>query len=86
VCDLITNRVDVRVIEQRGERDITRDILLQVFAVQEQGDAPRLTQQFLTDLIRSYGAQTSDDLSLLLERSLDRILAIDGGQAIADHN
>jgi polyhydroxyalkanoate synthesis repressor PhaR len=51
---LINSRTRPRIIEQRSGADITRSVLLQVVAELELGDSGRLSENFLTALIRSY--------------------------------
>jgi polyhydroxyalkanoate synthesis repressor PhaR len=67
---LIAGSTPVRVIEQRTGRDITRSVLLQVISEQEQGESARLSETFLTELIRSYGQVPASATMNVLESSL----------------
>jgi polyhydroxyalkanoate synthesis repressor PhaR len=51
---LIASQNRPRIVEQRSGRDITRAVLLQVISEQELGTGARLSENFLSDLIRSY--------------------------------
>ena len=75
VCKLVNDQGDIRVIEQRTGRDITRTVLLQVIAEQEQGQAVRLSEAFLCQLIRSYSAVPASSVSTALENALGAVLA-----------
>jgi len=50
--------------------DITRTILLQIIAEQENGGNPVFTTDILTRIIRFYGASAQDALTSYLEQSL----------------
>ena len=67
---LIAGSTPVRVIEQRSGRDITRSVLLQVISEQEQGESARLSETFLTELIRTYGQVPASATMNVLENSL----------------
>jgi polyhydroxyalkanoate synthesis repressor PhaR len=67
---LIAGSTPVRVIEQRSGRDITRSVLLQVISEQEQGESARLSETFLTELIRTYGQVPAGATMNVLENSL----------------
>jgi polyhydroxyalkanoate synthesis repressor PhaR len=71
---LIAGRGDLRVVEQRSGRDITRAVLLQVIAEQEQGEGARLSEDFLAQLIRTYGVTPAGPTSTHLEQSLRQYL------------
>jgi len=67
---LVLDRVDFRVIDKRTQKDITRPVLIQVIANQEQGGGTILSQDFLTELIRGHNNGIPDVLSSYLEQSL----------------
>jgi len=75
VCALVNEQGAIKVIEQRTGRDITRAVLLQVIAEQEQGQAVRLSEAFLCQLIRSYGAVPGPTVAAALENALGAVLA-----------
>ena len=70
---LIVAGTEVRVSEQRGDRDITRSVLLQVIAEQEQGASSRLSKDFLSLLIRSYNRVPAIEVSRPLEACLRQL-------------
>lgn len=61
----------VRVVEDKTREDITRLILLQVIAEQEQCGRPILSAALLEALIRFYGNSLQGFLSAYLEKSVD---------------
>jgi polyhydroxyalkanoate synthesis repressor PhaR len=69
---LVLNRVAFCVIDKRTQQDITRPVLLQVIADQEQRDGTILSQDFLADLIRSHDVGM---LSSYLEQNLRLFLS-----------
>ena len=72
---LITAGTEVRVTEQRGGRDIPRNVLLQVIAEQEMGAGARLSREFLSLLIRSYNAIPATEVARPLEERMRQISA-----------
>lgn len=67
---LIADRIRPRVVEQRTGADITRSVLLQVVTELELGASSRLSELFLTELIRSYGLTPAAATAALLESAL----------------
>ena len=59
------------VIDDTTGEDITRSILLQVIAEQEQGGRPILSVEMLRHIIRFYGNPLQELMGGYLERSLD---------------
>lgn len=70
VRQLVLNHVPFRVEDKRTHEDITRSILLQVIAEQEQGGNPIFTVDLLTFIIRFYGDPMQSSISRYLELSL----------------
>ena len=70
VRNLVVAGVRVKVIEDKSNEDITRLILLQVIADQEQFGRPILSTTLLETLIRSYGNSLQSFLSAYLEKSV----------------
>jgi polyhydroxyalkanoate synthesis repressor PhaR len=64
----------VRVIEDKTNEDITRLILLQVIADQEQFGRPILSTPLLESLIRFYGNSLQSFLSAYLEKSVETFI------------
>jgi polyhydroxyalkanoate synthesis repressor PhaR len=64
----------VRVLEDKTNEDITRLILLQVIADQEQFGRPILSTPLLESLIRFYGNPLQGFLSTYLEKSVEAFI------------
>ena len=67
---LVIERVDFVVIDKKSQGDITRSILLKVIAEQEHGGEPLMSRDFLSQVIRSYGAGVRSAMGSYLEQSL----------------
>jgi polyhydroxyalkanoate synthesis repressor PhaR len=72
---LVLDGVEFGVIDKRSQQDITRPVLLQVIAELEQRNGTVLSQDFLTQLIRSHNAGLEGVLSTYLEQSLRLFLS-----------
>ncbi|HEU0225356.1 MAG TPA: polyhydroxyalkanoate synthesis repressor PhaR [Steroidobacteraceae bacterium] len=70
IRDLIVRGERIKVIEDKTGEDITRLILLQVIAEQEQFGKPILTTQLLESIIRYYGGPMQDFMARYLEQSV----------------
>ncbi|MFZ2507550.1 MAG: polyhydroxyalkanoate synthesis repressor PhaR [Steroidobacteraceae bacterium] len=70
IRDLIVKGEKIRVVEDKTGEDITRLILLQVIAEQEQFGKPILTTQLLETIIRYYGGPMQDFMARYLEQSV----------------
>jgi polyhydroxyalkanoate synthesis repressor PhaR len=55
VKSLVVTGVEFRVIDSRTAEDLTRPILFQIIAEQEQRNGPLFSTEFLVQLIRLYG-------------------------------
>ena len=55
VKELVVNKLEFVVIDKKSGDDITRSILLQVISEQEQQGEAIMSQDFLSQVIRSYG-------------------------------
>lgn len=66
---LVMDKTDFVVIDQKTTEDITRSILLQVITEQESGE-PMMSQDFLSQVIRSYGSAMQSFVGSYLENSL----------------
>jgi polyhydroxyalkanoate synthesis repressor PhaR len=71
IRDLIVRGEKIRVIEDKSGEDITRLILLQVIAEQEQFGKPILSTQLLESIIRFYGGPMQDFMGRYLESSVE---------------
>lgn len=67
---LVIDRVDFVVIDKKSQADITRAILLQVIAEQEQLADPVMSRDFLAQVIRSYGDAMQGVVGSYLEQSM----------------
>src|ERR1041385_8450974 len=67
---LVMDKVDFLVIDKKTQEDITRSILLQVIAEQEHAGEPLMSQDFLSQVIRSYGGAAQGMIGSYLEQSL----------------
>jgi len=71
---MVTAGERVKVVEDKTNEDITRLILLQVIADQEQFGRPILSTQLLESLIRFYGNSLQGFLSTYLEKSVETFM------------
>jgi polyhydroxyalkanoate synthesis repressor PhaR len=67
---LVIERIDFVVIDKKTQEDITRSILLQVIAEQEHAGEPLMSRDFLSQMIRSYGAGARTAMGSYLDQSL----------------
>lgn len=71
IRNMVVSGVRVKVVEDKTNEDITRLILLQVIADQEQFGRPILSTPLLESLIRFYGNSMQTFLSAWLEKSVE---------------
>lgn len=71
---LIVGGEKIKVVDDKTGEDITRHILLQVIADQEQFGRPILSTQVLESLIRFYGNAMQGFLSSYLEKSVETFM------------
>lgn len=74
IRDLIVSGKDVRIIDDASGEDLTRGLLLQIIADQEQAGRPMLDAELLTRLIRLYGNPMQDLLGEFLLKSFDSFM------------
>ena len=74
IRNLIVKGEKIRVVEDKTGHDITRHILLQVIAEQEQFGRPILSTPVLEAIIRFYGNSLQGLLAVFLERSVEIFL------------
>jgi polyhydroxyalkanoate synthesis repressor PhaR len=98
IKDLVIKKIDFVVIDKKSGDDITRSILLQVISDQEQHGESIMSQDFLSQVIRSYGSAMPSFIANYLEQSLKlfmtqqqnlrgqvkRVVGIDPVVAVAD--
>lgn len=74
IRNLIVKGEKIRVVEDKTGHDITRHILLQVIAEQEQFGRPILSTPVLEAIIRFYGNSMQGLLAAFLEKSIEVFL------------
>lgn len=74
VRQLVLDGRPFKVIDKRTQEDITRSILLQVIAEQEQGGEPIFKTDMLKQIIRFYGDPMQGTISRYLELSMQMFL------------
>jgi len=67
---LVMEQIDFVVIDKKSQDDITRSILLQVIAEQEQAGEPLMSRDFLAQIICSHGGSMPGLVGSYLEQSL----------------
>jgi polyhydroxyalkanoate synthesis repressor PhaR len=67
---LVVDKVEFVVIDKKTSDDITRSILMQVIAEQEEGSEPIMSRDFLAQVIRSYGGAMQGVMGSYLEQSV----------------
>jgi polyhydroxyalkanoate synthesis repressor PhaR len=72
---LVVDRIEFVVVDKKNNADITRSILLQVIAEQEHMPEPILSQDFMVNVIRSYGSPAHDSVGGHLEQSLRQFMS-----------
>ena len=78
VRQLVLQNIRFRVEDKRSHEDITRSILLQVIAEQEQGGDPIFTTDLLIFILRVYGDPMQPSISRYLELSLQLFMQQQG--------
>lgn len=95
---LVLDKIEFVVIDKKSGDDITRTILLQVIAEQEQHGDAIMTEDFLSQVIRSYGKVMPGFMANYLEQSMrlfmsqqqnlrgqfKRFVGVDPVEAVAD--
>ena len=72
---LVVNREEFVVLDKATSEDVTRSVLLQIIADQEQHGAPLMSQDFLSQIIRSYGSTMHNLVSSYLEQGVRLLIA-----------
>ena len=71
---LIARGVRIKVVDDKSNEDLTRSMLLQIIASQEQFGTPVLSTQLLEAIIRFYGNPIQQLLTQYLEQSIGGLL------------
>jgi polyhydroxyalkanoate synthesis repressor PhaR len=72
---LVVERIEFVVVDKKNNADITRSILLQVIAEQENLAEPILSQDFMVNVIRAYGTSVQALVSGHLDQNLKQIMS-----------
>jgi polyhydroxyalkanoate synthesis repressor PhaR len=72
---LVVERIEFVVVDKKNNADITRSILLQVIAEQENLAEPILSQEFMVNVIRAYGTSVQGMVSGHLDQNLRQIMS-----------
>ena len=72
---LVVERIDFVVVDKKNGEDITRSILLQVISEQEHLAEPILSEEFMVNVIRSYGSGMQSLVSGHLEQNLRQFMS-----------
>jgi polyhydroxyalkanoate synthesis repressor PhaR len=98
VRELVLSKTEFVVIDKKSGDDITRPILLQVISEQEQHGEAIMSEDFLSQVIRSYGKVVPGFMANYLEQSIKlfttqqqnlrgqvkRVVGVDPVEAVAD--
>ena len=71
---LLGTGVRIKVVDDKSGEDVTRSVLLQIIASQEQFGTPVLSTQLLEAIIRFYGNPVQQLLTSYLEQSIGGLL------------
>jgi polyhydroxyalkanoate synthesis repressor PhaR len=71
IRQLVLDGIEFRVQDKKSEKDITRSILLQVIAEQEEGGDPIFSTEYLSNIIRFYGDNLQTSLARYIDDSLE---------------
>jgi polyhydroxyalkanoate synthesis repressor PhaR len=74
IRELVLGEIPFQVIDRKTDADITRAILLQVIAAQEERGPVLLSESFLAQVIRAYRSPVAPLVSAHLERGLAQLL------------
>lgn len=75
IKNIISVGVDVSIIDDTNNQDITRAMLLQIVSEQELGGTPLLNEAVLNQLIRFYGHPMQDMMSGFIANSIKTFIA-----------
>ncbi|HEY6925012.1 MAG TPA: polyhydroxyalkanoate synthesis regulator DNA-binding domain-containing protein [Steroidobacteraceae bacterium] len=70
IRNLVVNKTEFTVVDKRSGTDITAEVLFQVVQEAELGQAPAMSLNFLTELIRQSETPMQPALDKYLEQSL----------------
>ncbi|MDN5848780.1 MAG: polyhydroxyalkanoate synthesis repressor PhaR [Nitrococcus sp.] len=68
---LVLDGIDFEVIDAKTKANLTRTILLQIIAEEEEGGEPIFSSDLLAQVIRAYGGNMQNILTSYLEKSME---------------
>ena len=71
VKSLVLDGVEFEVVDAKTKANLTRSILLQIIAEEEEGGEPIFSADLLAQIIRSYGGAEQNMLTSYLEKSME---------------
>lgn len=71
---LVAGGEKVKIVDDKSGEDLTRQVLLQIIAEQEQFDTPVLSTELLEAIVRFYGNPVQELFTRYLEQSLGGIM------------
>lgn len=74
VKQLVMDNIEFQVVDAKTGEPITRNILLQIIAEQEDEGAPIFSTDMLTKIIRFYGDNLQNVMSSYLEKSMEMFM------------
>jgi len=72
---LVVEKIGFIVVDKKNNAEITGSILLQVISEQEHQGDPLMNREFMTQLIRAYGASQHAQVAAHLEQALKMFFA-----------
>jgi polyhydroxyalkanoate synthesis repressor PhaR len=70
VKNLVLDGVEFQVVDAKTKANLTRTILLQIIAEEEEGGEPIFSADLLAQIVRSYGGSEQNMLTSYLEKSM----------------
>lgn len=74
IREMVAAGEDIEVVDDTTGEDITRNILMQIIADQEQGGRPLLSTDMLLQIIRFYGNPMQGMMTQFLEQSVEAFI------------
>lgn len=71
VKTLVLNQTEFQVVDAKTNEDLTRNILLQIILEEESGGIPMFSNEFLSQIIRSYGNAMQGFMGSFLDKNIE---------------
>lgn len=78
VKQLVTENVEIQVLDARTSEDLTRSVLMQIIMDEESGAMPMFTSDALTQMIRFYGNAMQGLMGNFLDKNLHLFMEMQG--------